>query len=443
MNKEKLKNIFAIIGALVVIGLGIYLFQTQHNLPKGVTQIRWAVDNNPMRAIVIDYFESLYPNIHVINDPNADMQTMLTQLAGDVPPDIITPYTIEAFRRLQKLDQLEDLTPYIKKYNIPVDKIHKELKDFVYIDGKVYGIPENGGGFCLFYNKDVFDAAGVPYPTNDMTWDQIREIAKKLTKYKTINGRKVPEVKGLMTLEDPEFWLRMYGGRLFSEDGKKCLIDQPEAIKGLQFLETMRMKDHSIPTASEAASMSPQGGWAGPALPVVQGKAAMFLSGRYMIISFRDYYAKGVRLGLARCPKAPCNNNLIYSKCYCIPKTSRHKEEAAKFLSIILSEHNQANITNYGDGWCSLDTPELRKIEEYNPDYPMEDNNKELIKDWETSRTLEVSPWINTVDFMTIWQREVDRVWIGEQSMEQACKNAAKDINKTIQRNINNPNFLN
>ena len=450
MNKQLVNNILCIIGVIAVILVGIYLFATQHVLPEGMTQIRWSVDNNPMRKVVISSFEAKNPDIHVINDPNADLQTVLTQLAGDVPPDIITPYTIEAFRRLQRLGQLEDLTPYVEKYKIPVDKLRPELHDFVYIkdpeDGnkeKVYGIPENAGPFCLFYNKDLFDQAGVPYPTNDMTWEDIREIAKKLTTYQDINGRQVVKTKGIYITEDPEFFIRMYGGRLFSEDGKKCLINTPEARKGLEFLETMKMKDHSVPSASEAQSMAPTGGWGGANLLLVQGRVAMLLCGRYLIIQYRDYYPKGVRLGIARCPKSPCDNNLIYSKCYCIPKNSKHKEEAARFLAMILSDENQANINDYGDGWSAIDTPLMREVAKFNPKYPMEDNNEELLKDFGGARTLEVSPWINTVDFMTVWQREVDKVWIGQQTMADACAHTERDVNKIIERNIKNPNFLN
>ena len=448
-NKEALNNFLTVLGIVVVIILGIYLFSTQHVVPKGITQIRWSVDNNPMRKIVIDYFEKNYPNIHVINDPQADMQTILTQLAGDVPPDIITAYDIESFRRFQRLNQLEDLTPYVKKYNMPVDKIRNSLHDFVYIkdekDGqeKVYGIPENCAPFQLFYNKDVFDRFGVPYPTNDMTWDEILEIAKKLTSYKDLNGRQVVDTKGLMCSEDVEYWVKMYGGRLFSPDGKKCLINTPEARKGLEFLETMRMKEKVVPSATDAAAMAPTGGWSGGNLLLVQGKVAMLHIGRYMIIDFRKYYSQGVRLGMVRCPKTPCPANLCYSKCYCIPKSCRHKEEAVQFLSIILSDENQKNITNYGDGWPSVDNPELYKISSYNPQYPTEDNNVELMKDIEESDTKEAFKLINSTDFMSIWTMEVDKVWLGEQTMAQACANTEKRTNKIIERNIKNPNFLN
>ena len=447
MNKETRNNILISIGVILTVILGIYLFQTQHLLPKGVTQIRWSVDNSPMRKVVIDAFEKKNPNIHVLNDPNADVQTVLTQIAGKVPPDIITPYTIESFRRLQRLGQLEDLTPYVKKYNMPVDKIRPSLHDFVYIkdkDGveKVYGIPENGGPFLLFYNKDVFDEEGIPYPANDITWEEVRQLAIKLTKYKTLNGRKIAIRKGLQADMGPDFWAGMYGGKIYSEDGTKCVLDDPKALKGLQLWEQMRLKDDCLLTGNDTSAMAPQGGWAGGNLILIQGKVAMMLGGRYLITQLRDYYSKGFRLGMCRFPRTPYPCNTLASKCYCIPTGSKHKEEAAKFLAMILSDENQTNIVNYGDSWTSVDTPKLREISKFNPDYPMEDNNVELLKDMEDAKVGELNPLIDETDFATIYQMETDKVWLGEQNMEQAIHKVVKDVNKIINRNINNPNFL-
>lgn len=51
-----------------------------------------------------------------------------------------------------------------------------------FIDGEIYGLPYTKGGFYVFYNKDMFDAAGIPYPTDDWTWAEFEEIAKALTK---------------------------------------------------------------------------------------------------------------------------------------------------------------------------------------------------------------------------------------------------------------------
>ena len=57
------------------------------------------------------------------------------------------------------------------------------------VDGVQYAIPFRSDFWVLFYNKDLFDAAGVDLPTNDMTWAQYAELAKKLTdKEKDVYG---------------------------------------------------------------------------------------------------------------------------------------------------------------------------------------------------------------------------------------------------------------
>ena len=446
MNKELLGNIIFIICAVVVIGLGVYLFRTQHSLPEEKVLLRWSVDSNPIRNETIAVYEKTHPNVHIIVDPNPGPDTILTQCAGGVAPDIITIYTIDSFRRFQRLGLLEDLTPYVEKYKLPIDKMRPEVMSYVHVDEKdprIYGIVENAGPLCMFYNKDVFDKFGVPYPTNDMTFDEVRELAKKLTSYKYVNGRKMDDIKGLYVNEDYEFFIRMFGGKLFSEDGKKCLINSPESVKGLNYYADMVLKDDTVPLAGDAASMAPTGGWQGTNLLLAQGKIAMLITGRYLTIQFRPYYPKGIRIGMVRCPRSPYENNILYTKCYCVPKGSKHKEEAAAFLASLLSNENQSMITSYGDAWPSITNPELDKVAEYNPQYPMEDNNKELLKDFATSRTKEVSPYINEVDMSAILNREMDRVWLEEITMKQAADNIARDVNKIINRNIVNPNFIN
>ena len=64
----------------------------------------------------------------------------------------------------------------MENYNQDVVKLYQ--KD----DGKQLGIPKDLDSAAVWYNKDMFDEAGIPYPTADWTWDDFREIAKKLTK---------------------------------------------------------------------------------------------------------------------------------------------------------------------------------------------------------------------------------------------------------------------
>ena len=446
MNKPNFNTVIWILAAVAVAGLGVYLVKTQNSLPEDIVQLRWSTDANPMRQIVIKEFEKSHSGIHVYTDPNAGMDTLLTQLAGNVPPDIMTLYDIESFRRLVRLNQVEELTPYLNKYNISADQFRPEIYDYIYPskdDHRVFGVTENAGPLCLIYNKDVFDRFHVPYPTNDMTWDDVLETAKKLTSYKTVNGRQVPETKGLYVYEEPQVYVRMFGGSIFTPDGKKCVINSPEAVKGLTYFSDLRMKHRVMPTSSEAESMVSIGGWSAANMMLVQGKVAMMVHGRFLLVQLRDYYSKGLRIGMARFPKSECPCNLLLSKCYTVAKSSKHKDEAAMFLSFLLENENQKRIVDYGDGWSSVKNPELDAYSAFNPKYPNEDCNTELLKDFEDARMPEISPYINFVDFNNIWKREVDRVWDKQITMKQCCDNVAKDVNKIIERNIANPNFMN
>jgi len=440
MNKELINNILIALSVLAVIVLGVYLVDTLHPTPKNITVIRWCADPNPMRKITIDGFEKKNPNIKVVNDPGADAQTILTQLAGNTPPEIMTAYDVETLRKFNKYGLLEDLTPYVKKYQLPMDKMYPELKDFVYCDNKIVGIPENLGALHLFYNKKLFDDAGIPYPTNDWTWKDLERVAKQLTTYKKVGNREVPLTKGLFVLDFPDLFVRMYGGHIYSPDGKKCVINSPESKKGMLYWEKLRMKEKVIPSASEAASMAPTGGWGGDQLLFAQGKVAMVITGRWMIISFRDY--KDLRYGAVKLPKAPYPNNILFSKSYCIPKASKHKEKSILFLKNILSNDNQTLVTNYGDGWPVLNTPEVIKKALFNPAHPEDDNNKALMSDIDGAKPFEISPYISSVDYGQIQTLELSRVWVGEQTMDQACENIAKRINEIINRNLKNPNFI-
>ena len=438
--KDFISKISILIGVLLVVFIGIYLIKTLNPNAEEVTTIRWCVDPSPIRKETIALFEKSNSDIKVINDIDAGFQRLLTQLAGDVPPDVMAAYDIETLNTFYKYDLLLDLTPYIKDLKIPVNDFYPELKDFMYCDDKLVGIPENVGSFDLFYNKKVFDECNVLYPSNDWTWEDMFEAAKKLTSYKEVNGRKVPVRKGLTLVEVPFIFVWMYNGKVYNEDGTKCIIDSEESRKGMRFWEEMRMKAKVIPSASEAASMAATGGWGGDQLLFANGKVAMLITGRYMVTAFRNF--KGLDFGIAQFPKAPYPNNVLLSKAYCIPKNSKNKEAAIKFLIHLTSNQNQNLVADYGDAVPSMNTLSIVKNFLYNPNYPNETDNQNVIDDLVGSKPIERSKYVSQTDFNQISTLELGRVWLGQQNMDTACRNIAKRVNQIIQRNMNNPNFV-
>jgi len=99
-------------------------------------------------------------------------------------------------------------------------------------EGKVYGLPfeANPGNYnVIMFNKDMLDAKGVKYPTDDWTFEQFAELAQKLTdKSKKIWGT---DAAYFMNYYDLDTISRSYGGELLSEDGKKFQLTTDDASK--------------------------------------------------------------------------------------------------------------------------------------------------------------------------------------------------------------------
>lgn len=445
VEREKLNGILTYIGVVlgiaIIAALGIYLFSTVNPTYTGKTVIRWVVDANPIRKEQIKLFESKYQNIHVINDQGAESQRLLTQLAGDVPPDVMALYDPQTIRLFCKNNTLMDLSPFVKKYDFPVGQLYSGLKPYIYYENKLVGIPENCGPYVLFYNKKLFREAGVPYPKPGWTWDECLDAAVKLTKYRIVNGRELPTQKGLYVNNlDWWFFIWMHGGHLFSEDGKRCLMDTEPVKKGIRYWADLRLKHHVMPTTSEAQSMAPTGAWGNDALLFRESRVAMIVSGRWMCIQYREQ--KDLEWDVVSVPHGPNRVTLLASKCYSIPNTCRNKEEALTFLRHLLSKDNQMLVANYGDGIPTLQDPEIVKAFLYNPEYPSEKNNKIHLDEMKYARTQEYSPYINNLDVVAIMSVELDRMWLGQQSSDKACDAITKRINSIIRRNMANPNFL-
>lgn len=439
----RILTIIGVIAAVVVtIAMGVYLVSTANPKKEGKTVIRWVVDPNPIRKEQIKLFESTHPDMEVINDPGAESQRLLTQLAGDVPPDVMALYDPQSLRLFARNDVLLDLRPYLDKYNIPADKLYASLEPYVKYKGKIVGIPENCGPYVLFYNKKMFRDAGVPYPKPGWTWDQCLTAARKLTKYKEIGGRKVPQQFGLhISNYDWWFFIWMYGGRLFSEDGKTCTMDSEAVKRGIRYWADLRLKHHVMPTTSEAQSMAATGSWGAEALLFRESKIAMTVSGRWMCIQYREQ--KGLEWDVVTVPHGPNRVTLLASKSYCIPKSCRNKEAALTFIGHLLGKQNQLLVANYGDGIPTLNDPEISNAFLYNPQYPNEKNNKVHLDEMQYARTQEFSPYINSLDVTSILAIELDKMWLKQQSPDQACDEIAKRVNAIIKRNMANPNFLN
>lgn len=167
---------------------------------------------------------------------NERFQKLLTLISSGEAPDIL--YINEFVFSFAEKGVLEPLDDYIKNdKDFDLSKFYEGLIEPLKWEGKLYGLPQEVSPFVIYYNKDMFDEAGVPYPTDEWTKEEFLEMAKKLTNpEKKIYGYRHP---GSDWFDQYLGWMSREGVDFYSEDLKSLKLDTPQTLNALQFLYDM------------------------------------------------------------------------------------------------------------------------------------------------------------------------------------------------------------
>lgn len=148
-----------------------------------ITVSTWDTATNPADSQAIAAFEAAHPNIHVevVDIPSADYTAKLSvMLNGGSDLDAFWVKDADTTLELSEKGQLVNLNDLIKRDGVDL-AAYNGLAETFNFEGNQYAMPVRTDYYVMFYNKDVFDAAGVEYPSNDWTWDDFEEIAGKIT----------------------------------------------------------------------------------------------------------------------------------------------------------------------------------------------------------------------------------------------------------------------
>ncbi|MFA6665359.1 MAG: sugar ABC transporter substrate-binding protein [Armatimonadota bacterium] len=210
---------------------------------------------------LIDAYNATKPEVpaKLIAVPHQSYNSkLLSQAASKTLPDIILLYPWDA----QIMGSKAVLLP-LNKYTDQQDfaQIKKDmwprLLSAVTVNGNVYAVPIWTWSPGIYYNKDMFDAAGVEYPSKNWTWDEFIDKARKLTKKK--NGRIVQYGLDSIDMGMGNFMLSYLvsnGGTFLSPDGTKCLLSEPKNIAILEKYFEMELKDGIAPKSSARSNMT-------------------------------------------------------------------------------------------------------------------------------------------------------------------------------------------
>lgn len=351
---------------------------------------------------------------------------ILTRIAGGAAPDVIAAesnyFVTFATRGVYLgLNQLIQEDPEFK-----LDDFFPSIMDRFTVGNEVYSIPRDVAPFaCVFYNKELFDEASLPYPTDDWTWDDLLALAQKLTK-RDETGRITQY--GFFGWAWQNF---VYGnGGDLVDDVKlptKSMLDDPKAIEGLQFYADLINKHQVMPTPVAMANTG-----MGIDMMFATGRLAMFLSGIWETPALREKYR--FQWDVAMFPKNKAGVRRFGSggTGYGIMKTTRHPKEAWEVIKGLTSPVVQAEIARRG-----LAQPSLRPIA-LGPDWAgnnLPPKNKKMLN--------EAVNYVVFDPFHTKWREieakfilpELDLLKSGKVTAEQAAENMTPKINALLQDN--------
>lgn len=345
-----------------------------------------------------------------------DYWTLLSAGAqGGSMPDVFWMHSNEAERYMSN-EMLLDLTDRIAESDsIDMSKYPEDITELYTYDGKNYAIPKDVDTIALWYNKTLFDEAGLAYPTADWTWDDLYEAAKALTK----DG-----VYGFgcsATNNQAGYYNLIYdmGGYVINDDKTASGYDDPNTIKAMQYFE--KMIQEGIMPSQQTMSESAEDVLLG------SGTLAMATQGSWMLSAFKE-------------------NEYIAQNCDCVelPKDAASGKRVSIYNG--LGWAASADTDNPDEAWQLIEYLGSEEAQIRQAELGVTMSAYEGTSEaWAGSADFNLQAYLNMMDDMVIrpysretvtWENDVNeelkKGWTQEVTMEEACMNAAATMNETL-----------
>lgn len=314
-----------------------------------------------------DYIQEKMPNVTVKfipKDKNVSFPEMVA--SGSLKIDIFIDSIGQIGLKGSLLDVglHEDMTELVKKHSVDLNRFDPGTIEAINVMGGLYGLPIRDSTMVIIYNKDIFDRFGVPYPQDGMTWDELSELSKKLTRsdggihyvgYSTsINHYLRMNPLSLVNV-DPQ----TNRASLNNEDWKKLLQQsmlnpmQSEVYK--QVAAELQSKWYKIPYFDEFSK--------------TQNTAMFsFMYGEYE-------WLKGMNYDVVSLPSFKDNPKVgsqSYPTYMFITSTSQHKDAAMEVVKLFISDDYQTRLSKSG-GITTLNNEAIKQV--FGEETAMKDKN--------------------------------------------------------------------
>ena len=316
-----MKKLLALVLALVMI-LSLSLAYAE---PVTITYAHFSGSGAQEETLkkMIEIFESKNPDIKVdvqITGYEDYFTKLATTVGGGNPPDVFE-MNMENFLSYMLRGACADLTGKIDTANYSEGTLAA-----VSSEGKIYAVPMSFSTCVLFYNKDLFDQAGVAYPTDEWTWADAQAAAEKI---KALGDDSWGYYQPITS---NEFYksIKGNGGSVLSEDYSQFTMNTPENVAVLEaMIARVRGENHVMPTKEELAG---RGDWD----LFTEGKLGMIITGIWGFPTFAEKCTFDWDIVVEPGYKTP--STFFFANVNCVSPSSDKQEAAAKFVDAMGSD---------------------------------------------------------------------------------------------------------
>ncbi len=293
-----------------------------------LTYWMWNQNQEPTFRAMADAFEQQHPNVTITIEltPVSEYWTKLqTAVQGSDAPDVfwMNHLNLRLYADNGIIAPLDDAIA-AQGIDMPV---YPDTAGLYNYGGAQYGLPQDLDVIGMWFNKDLFDAAGLDYPTADWTWTDVQSAAAALTDAE--NG-----VYGIASSVDsqsnyyPTIW--QAGGQIISEDESHSGWGTPENLAGIQYWVDFIEQGYSPTTAQLAETPATQ------LFP--SGKLAMYYSGTWNVGPYEADPAVAEMVDVVPLPSGVEEATGVYSLTSAVNANSPHLAEAEQFALFVASE---------------------------------------------------------------------------------------------------------
>lgn len=333
-----------------------------------LTVLHWGdMEEDRIVRQLVATFEAANPDIRIrrINAPADYYAKLKTMFASGEPPDVMF-LNARDIPTYAGLDLLLDVQPLMRadaeagdaagEVAFSPDAFLKPTLDSFRFDGSkhgkggLYGLPSNFTGLGFYYNKTMFDEAGVAPPDERWTWDEFE------TKTRQVAERVPSRPYGCaleLTGDSFRAILQTFGVELFSPDFKRFLLHDPRLVTVLERVRRWTVDEKA--TRAVLATDPYDSVNSGAGYFTLQ-KAAMYgPAGRWMVPEFRNI--RDFEWDFVPMPRGTRRGTVLYVAAWSVAKATRHPNAAWKLARHLATPAGQEQLSRTG-----LAIPSLRSV---------------------------------------------------------------------------------